>query len=297
MKIITYRKVCSLLIVAIVFLAYGLSLSQLEKKRQTDLHGQASSTMANLPPFALKAVSGEFKGIVANMLLLQAGARIGTKVEKDGKGGYVKTEGYNCDEIYKLLKSSQTLDPRFRQTFIYANAILPWECDLVDESVDMLWLAKEHLPEDWMPVSLLSFSYYYFLNDYVRAGEILLNAAEEMKNPPEYMAILGARLIKKGGQTQSGIILLKSVLTTMEPDEPGYQDIQDRLSALQATLILEKAVAAYKQQFAKFPENAEQLLEKGVLSTLPDNPYELEFCIDQEGRVFFDRPDCRERKY
>ena len=164
---------------------------------------------------------------------------------------------------------------------------------MVEETISILQTAIKHRPADLFPVSFMSFDYYYFLNDHAKAGKILLQAADSMENPPSYLAILGSRLIKKGGQTEVGIVMLKSILANMTSGEPGYDDVNQRLQSLQAVLILEKAVKKYHEKFGKLPVRPEDLLSENILLSLPQNPYNLSFCINQKGAIFFDRPGCR----
>jgi len=281
-------------LIALVFLLiYGVCLYQLEIDRKEVKLEEKESGIWNLPPLLLMTVAGEFKGIMASMITLEAGARTGTRVVRNGDGFVSKEPKINCQSVYKMLTASQALDPSFQQTFIMASSFLPWGCEMVNESIVFLETARKARPNYWMPVSLLAFNHYYFLDDYATAGEIYLRAAQEMKNPLPYFAILGARLIKKGGQTENGVIMLKSVLAAMQPDGPGFDEIKKRLQALQATLVMEKAICSYKEKTGSLPEEPEQLLTSGILEKLPRNPYDFSYCINQKGKVFFDRPNCR----
>jgi len=284
---------CNSLIALVFLLIYGVCLYQLEIDRKEVKLEEKESGIWNLPPLLLMTAAGEFKGIMASMITLEAGARTGTRVERSGDGFESKEPEINCQSVYKMLAASQTLDPSFQQTFIIANSFLPWDCQMVNENIKFLETAKKARPNDWMPISLLAFNHYYFLDDYATAGAIYLQAAQDMENPLPYFSILGARLIKKGGQSENGAMMLKSVLAGMQPDEPGFGDIQKRLQALQATLVLEKAVFRYREKIGFWPEKPEQLLTSGILKKLPENSYDFSFCINSEGAVFFDRPDCR----
>lgn len=259
----------------------------LENKRQQ--HG-----VWNLSPLALSALAGEFKGILSSYIVLDAGAQIGNVVARDDKGNYVNEEAdYDCRNLATMLNASQYLDPSFQQTYMVAHGWLPWEkCKLVKETNKILQVARENRPWDLFPINYLAFNHYYHLGNYQKAGEILLAAAQE-KDAPQYLAILGSRLSKKGGHVEAAIALLQSVLNSKGPDEPGYTDLEDRLAALRAVAVLDKAVANYHGRFASYPVKPEQLIDSGILTALPENPYNLSFCINQEGEVFFDRPDCR----
>ena len=134
---------------------------------------------------------------------------------------------YKKQTIYEILVASQSLDPSFQQTFMLAQGWLPWDDGLVEETIAILQTAQENRPWDFFPAQFMSFNHYYFLNDYIQAGEILLNAATKEK-APSYLGILGSRLTLKGGDTKAAIILMQTVMDGKESEEPGYKKLQDR---------------------------------------------------------------------
>ena len=42
----------------------------------------------NLPPVVLKVLAGEFKGLMADLIVLEAGAQLGTEVVRNPQGGF-----------------------------------------------------------------------------------------------------------------------------------------------------------------------------------------------------------------
>ncbi len=48
---------------------------------------QRSKTMV-LPPLVLKVLAGEFKGLVADLIILDVGAQLGMELKRDGKEGH-----------------------------------------------------------------------------------------------------------------------------------------------------------------------------------------------------------------
>jgi len=252
------------------------------------------SSSWNLPPLVLQVLAGEFKGLVADLMVLEAGARLGTEVVRNPQGGFrVVPKQYDWPTIHQLFVGSQTLDPAFAQTYTLAQGWLPWEpAWMVAEAQDILKIAARNRPWDWRPLHDMGFNEYYFRNRPGEAGKLYLEAAKT-PNAPSFLTILGSRLAQKGGETESAIVIMQSMLATKDKEEPGYADMVQRLQALEGVRVIEKAVGKYEQAVGRNPGSLVELIASGLLESLPSNPYKLEYCMDQAGIIYFDRPDCR----
>jgi hypothetical protein len=209
----------------------------------------------------------------------------------DGKYDVVEKK-YDWQAITRLFTSSQALDPSFQQTYMLAQGWLPWNANMIKETHEILRTAADNRPWDWRPIHAIGFNTYYFLNQPGGAGKIFLEASKKPHSPP-FLAIVGSRLAQKGGETETAIALMKSMLATREENLEGYDDILDRLKALEGALVLEKAVSRYQELTGTIPENPEALVSSGILAGLPDNPYNLPYCLDATGKVYFDNPGCK----
>lgn len=260
---------------------------------QTNI-SQHSAGWGGLPPLVLKVLAGEFKGLVADLMVLDIGAQLGTELVRDPQGGFrTVTKEFDWDGIVRLFTNSQALDPAFQQTFVLAQGWLPWEPPgLVAATQEILQTAAKNRPWDWQPLHTIGFNTYYFLNKPGEAGKFFLEAAKTPKAPP-FLAILGARLAQKGGETEAAIAVMKSMLADKKDDEPGYADMIDRLQALEGVLVLERAAAHYQQSFGHKPDSLADLVTTGILVDLPKNPYKLSYCMDSKGVIYFDNPQCR----
>jgi hypothetical protein len=137
----------------------------------------------------------------------------------------------------------------------------------------------------------MGFNAYYFLKQPGEAGKIFLEAAKT-PNAPSYLSILGARLAQKGGETETAIVIMKSMLADKEPEEPGYADMVDRLNALEGVRVIEQAAKRFEAVMNRKPSSLTELINAGTLKELPPNPYNLDYCMDTAGSIFFDKPDC-----
>lgn len=265
----------------------------LDHRAEYAISGQRSLGW-EFPPYVLKALAGEFKGLVADLIVLEVGAQLGTELVRDPKGGYrtVKKQ-YDWDGIGRLFASSQALDPSFQQTFVMAQGWLPWEPPgMLNETQQILQTAANNRPWDWQPRHMMGFNMYYFLNKPGEAGKLFLEAAKTPYAPP-FLAILGARLAQKGGQTEAAIGVMKSMLADKKTEEPGYADMVERLHALEGVLVLERAAQQYERTTGQKPQELDDLTSSGILAALPENPYNLPYCLDENGGIYFDNPQCR----
>lgn len=290
------RKNLSFLSSFLLFLLlYITSYSLLQK--QSDDQGKLNKSSAgiwNLPPVALLAISGEFKGLVADYLVLEAGAQLGTELRRNPEGGFriVKKE-YNWSQIHKIFVASQMLDPSFAQTFLLAQGWLPWDGGMVKEANSILQTASDNRPWDWQPLRTMAFNYYFFDNQPAVAGRLFLEAAQRPK-APSFLTIVGARLAQKGGDTEAALVLMKSVLDDKTPEDQGYDDMADRYHALEGVLVLERGMLRFRQQNnGRTPTDVKELLSSGSIKAVPVNPYGMPYCIDFNGKVYFDNPQCR----
>ncbi|MFA6499864.1 MAG: hypothetical protein WC256_05795 [Desulfurivibrionaceae bacterium] len=290
------RRLAPHLFIGLVLLVFYIA-SYNALLRQRSIVGQTerrSSGIWNLPPVALLAIAGEFKGLMADYLTMEAGAQLGTELVRKPEGGFrVVKKQYDWPSIHRLFVASQTLDPSFAQTYIVAQGWLPWEpANMVTETQKIVEIAAKNRPWDWQPYHSMGFNAYYFQNRPGEAGKLFLEAAK-VHNAPSFLPILGARLAQKGGETETAIVIMKSMLADKNPEEPGYADMLDRLHALEGVLVIEQAANRYEQKLGRKPSSLTELTTSGMLAALPPNPYNLDYCMDTAGIIYFDKPDCR----
>ncbi|HOP48928.1 MAG TPA: hypothetical protein PK874_14845 [Desulfobacteraceae bacterium] len=232
-----------------------------------------------LPPDLLKIFSGEFRGLVADYILLEIASFVGSNKK-------ISNEEWN--RIVLAFEQSLNLDPYFEQTYVVAQGLLPWEAKLPEKAISLLDISRKHRPWDWRPGYYMAFDWYYFLHDYAKASEAFLEAAK-IKGAPVLLAVLGGRFALKGGRTQAAIVLLQAMLNDPDMDEYKEKEITDRIDALKGVMLLESALKKFKEIYNYLPDSLYELIEKGFLEQLPENPYaDRYFYSKDDGRVFFD---------
>jgi len=250
-----------LILLALFFLsAYLFARTKIYDHRTdvAEIHASASQ----LSPEAIRILSGEFKGIVANYLLLEAATVIGAQNK-------LNTDDWKA--ISRLFQQSMALDPYFKQTYSLIQATLPWEARMPEKAIELLKISSQHRSWDWQPDFYTGFNYYYHLNDNLNGSKYLMQASEKPGASP-LLGLLGARLSQKGGQTKAGIVFLRTMYENEESEDTKKQ-IKERLDALKGVLILEEAIEKFTWKFDYSPKKLDELIIAKILSAIPENPY------------------------
>jgi hypothetical protein len=228
-----------------------------------------------LPAEALSALAGEFKGMVANYLLLEATSFIGSTQK-------ATTEDW--DAVERLLDQSSQLDPYFKQTYRVSQSTLAWDADKVEAAIGILERSEKHLPWDWQPGFFIGFDYHYFKKDNKTAARKLMETSK-IPDAPLPLATLASRLASKSGQTSAAIDLLSAIYADTD-DEQTKEMLRIRIHALKGVQTLNAAIAIFQSQFGRMPNSLSELVDKAILSELPPNPYKRSFSF-QNGQVDF----------
>ncbi len=258
--------------------AYVASAMNIERFRDEMSPEETVSTLM-IAPEALEIVSGEFRQVLADYLLLKACTFL---------GGRNKAKGSDMKVVATLFEQSLYLDPYFFQTCYYVQAFLTWRGAMVEEAIDLLKISKKHRYWDWQPGYYIGFDYFYFLKDNNKAAKQLMETAE-IPGAPRIISSLAARMAHKSGQTELAIALLQTMYDKAK-DENTRTFLQDRIKAHTGILVLEKAVRLFWQKYGYIPGSLEDLVLKGIISELPENPYGDRYIYEPKTRqVFFDQ--------
>ncbi len=275
----TRRNVFSVILPLCFFMTFFVVCNQTIREIRSGLSSSYQLNVSALPPGLFKLFAGEFKGLLADYLVLEVGSVIGVQ-KKIPQEEYAKSAA--------ALAQSLALDPYFQQTYLYAQAIVAMEGEMPEKAIPLLDISREQRFWDWRPAYYMGFDYYYFLGDYARASELFFEAAK-VKHAPPALAILGGRFAKKGGRIEAAIGLLQSMLGDPGLEEKHRAQLSDRLVALQGVLLLENSIREYRNQYDSFPPSLEALIDKDLLREMPPNPYADRFYYEEkDGQVFFD---------
>ena len=240
---------------------------------------QTFSQLALIPGPVAKAASLEFSGVASDYLMLQTLSFLGEKLMN--KRSLSKEQWH---VIYKALDQVTWLDQRFLDPYVLAAITLPWEAGMVRETNDLLEKIIKVRPDDHRPFLFLWYNYFYFLKDPATAAQYLERAAR-IPGAPEYYANLAARSSFYGKKTQAGILFLKEII--QETNDPNRkQFLLLRLQALEKIAFLEQKIQEFKRLYNTLPDSLENLVEKGLIDRIPEDPYGGNFYIVDKEQVY-----------
>lgn len=256
-------------------LAYVFAHTHVLEYRAELAQGGIRATAPPLPPEAMKALAGEYKGLIADYLLLEAAAFLGADTRPTQE---------DWEAVTLLFRQSMALDPHFMQSYRLFQAILPWEAEEYELTIELLKKSKKHRPWDWGPGFFIGFDYFYFLEDNLTASEYLMEASK-VPEAPLSLATLGARLAQRGGQTLTAISFLRAMYE--KTDEEGVKEtLRERIGALAGVLILERGISQFISVFGHPPETLAELVSRGILKEIPLNPYNRPYTYE-DGQIGF----------
>jgi len=237
------------------------------------------SHLGELPTELLQAVSLEFKGVVADFLLIKTISFMGMKI--------VAQENPDKEEwqrVNQMLMRITDLDGRFRDPYVLAEMSFVWQAGMIAEANKLLEKAVKNRPDDYTHLYYLGFNYFYFLNDAEKAAVYLRQAAQK-SNAPDYVKGLAARFSLYSNQTALGIVFLENLLQDTQ-DENIRTYLGKRLTALEIIDYLEKKIFSFRETFQKMPTSLDELVHSGLLESIPADPYGGTFFLLENGRVY-----------
>ena len=264
-------KICLCLLVVAIAIYAGSALSVQRSRDRLDPTQVISALQVR--PQVLEILSGEFRSLLADYLVLKASVYL---------GGRYSTPDTCKKAVSILFRQSATLDPRFFQTCYLVQGIEPWWKGIwVKKAITTLELFRKHRDWDWQPGFFIGFDYFYFLKDNLSASRVLMQTAE-IPNAPPLLGLLGARLSQQGDQTKASIAFLETMLDTAGK-ESAKTEIKRRIEALKGVLKLERGITMYRARFGHPPDSLECLVESGILKDVPVNP------CRRDGRYLYNR--------
>jgi len=253
----------------LVLVFYTFSYLGLQGARHEMKADIQASPLFNLPEHVTRVLALEFKGLMADYAVMEAGSIVGKKE---------KLTDAEWKAVERVLGHAISLDPYFQQTYMLLQGTVPWHTDDHEMTIDLLEKSRDHRFWDWIPGFFIGFDYFYFLKDNLKASEALM-AASSVKDAPPALATFGARLAQEVGKNDTAIAFLRMMLEK-EKDQEKRDMLQERLDAHLAVAVLENGLAVFHAKYGKNPERLDILVSSGVLPRLPENPYGKPFIYD-----------------
>jgi hypothetical protein len=238
------------------------------------LHVRLDQLHENAPKFqrfmylpqgdVLRVAALGYQAVVADFLWLQAIQAMGERKISEEAGRW----------LYRTLDVVTTLDPKFVRAYEAGGLALCTLVVLPDESNALLEKGMKHNPQVWQLPFYAGINYYFEFRDDAKAGEYIARAARLPGAPPQ-LALFSARLLASSREPQAAIEMLAQLYDQTE-DENLRRTLDRRLkeTIVERDLqLLEAAISRYGQQQGHLPDRLEDLIEVGLLSNLPRDPF------------------------
>jgi hypothetical protein len=227
----------------------------------------------------LRVAVGDQKLLVAHLAVVKVLVYYGTLIENLKNKIVLPAEYHN---MYTTLQTAVKLDPYNMDSYYFSEGAFTWEVGRAKEVNLMLDYGMEYRTWDYLLPFFAGFNAAYFLKQYESAARYMKRAAELSGNP--LFTNLAARYYYESDKSQLGISFLE-MMEKGARDENVRRLYRLRRTALQAVMHIQAAVSQFKEQNGRLPERIEELIERGILRRLPEDPYGGTFYLDNKGTV------------
>jgi tetratricopeptide (TPR) repeat protein len=196
----------------------------------------------------------------------------------------------NFELLWPLLDITTTLDPNLLVSYRFGSTFLsepsPRGAGHPELGIELLERGIQANPEYWRFYEDLGFIYYFELKDYAKASAAF---AEGSKNPDAqiWMKIMAARIAAEGESLSTSIFLWSEVYQTAK-DPQVKENALTHLQLLRVTQDckqLDALADEFQKRTGRRPSRIGELVQAGLLSSLPVDPMGYAYVFGQDGRA------------
>lgn len=228
---------------------------------------------------AVKVVSVDQKELTAAMLVLKVLMYFGGLIEEAENEIEVAPD---FPAISRLIHNAVQLDPYNMDAYYFGQATLIWEVGQVEVANELLDYGMRYRTWDWQLPFFAGFNHAFFLKDYQAAASYYQKAGE--LSGSDLFKRLAGRYMLKSGRTDMAIGYLSSLIKS-ERNPAIKKTYQIRLAAFREVRRIEVARDKYKARTGHLPDSVQRLVQAGVLSSMPIDPYGGKFFLEPDGTV------------
>ena len=171
----------------------------------------------------------------------------------------------------------QQLHPYLLDTYYRSESILAHRGSTYAITTNtILAHGRETLPKQIALPFFEGFNYFRYLNQPLKAGEIL-RIASQIEGSPSWIGHLASMLLAKGGNIRAGLIWLQGMYASSEDEETKARYKKD-IVAFEKAMTVQLALEQFARKHGTFPEKLTLLLPE-ELDKLPawEGHYQLEY--------------------
>ena len=199
-------------------------------------------------------------------------------------------------QLAPLLTITTTLDPHLVVAYEFGANFLsprpPNGAGMPEEAEKLVEFGIQNNPDNWRLYYDLGFIYYMDMKDYPRAADAFARGSR-VPNAHPFLKILAAQMAQHAGENQMARALWTTTLQTAQERQIKANAIA-HLRALQVAddvVALEGLVSRYRQLTGKLPSGPPDLINAGMLRSIPLDPTGRAYKLTTDGRVEVAVPD------
>jgi hypothetical protein len=187
------------------------------------------------------------------------------------------------------------LDPRFIGAYHFGAITLAWDARLPNEATDLLADGMRANPMDWRLPFDAGFITYMLLRDYEQAGR-LFKVSSKLPNTWQITARWAAVALARAGDFATSRQMWLDIYNGTENRALRALVVRQlkNLKLEESTDILQRAVNRFQEEEHRLPDNLLELLHRGYLERMPEEPYGGRFYLDA-GKVRSTTPPSQQR--
>ena len=263
----------------IAWLGYATSVSRLEKIHRPDV---VHEMHVALPLFMQVLMSGGDRFLASNISVFRA---LIVNTENQDPSRFI-TQG-------RVQQDAAWLNPAHEDNYYLAAAALAWNGQL-GASQEILNQANDARPYDMLPPFFMAFNEYHFRDNPVSGAEWLKVAAIHATSEADRLALhrLAAYWTMKGKDRLQAIKILEMMAAQSRYSSLKHQ-INMRADQVRNLAMLDEKIQAYEVKHHRHPSDIQTLIQDGFLKSIPSDPLNMVYFIDEEGIAQVTRPEKR----
>lgn len=198
----------------------------------------------------------------------------------------------NYDVLEPLLRITTDLNPDLLIAYTYGATFLstdfPAGAGKPYKGIELIDLGIERHPERWRFYLDKGFIYFWFLQEYRKAGEIFLEGSK-VEGSPYWMTAMAGRAAVSGGERGFAREMWHNVRDSAENEQirANAELHLSHLDALDEIDSLQSVVDQFRTSAGRAPRGWEELVSLGQLRGVPRDPTGQQYLLADSGRVDF----------
>lgn len=191
------------------------------------------------------------------------------------------------DWLYHALDVITTLDPQYDYIYRIAGITMTELANQPELSNRLLEKGLLALPDKWAIPYMMTYNYYFYVGDVEQAAHYARLAAQVPGGPP-WLLNMATQMSAHAGHPEFALNFLRSMHQQAE-DPRIRESLENHIKEVtieRDIRLLEPIAAQFYQREHRYPKRVEELLTKGYVNALPQEPFGGSYLMEEEtGRI------------